>query len=452
MTAPATKQNAVVTGGATPSRGGVFVLVYLAGAILPLVIAAAAPAPPPRAVWVEIGIGLGFVGLAMMGLQFVLSARAPWLSRRIGQDTLLQFHRHAGIIAAGFIVAHPVLLILADPAYAAFFDPRANLPRAFALSAVNLALLLLIGSSMLRARLSLQYEWWRLLHGLLAGFIMVVAVAHVLMVGRYAGPPYKAVLLVLLILGPVGFLASGRVVRPLLRRHRAWRVAEVRTERPQVWTVVLEPDGAPPLRFEPGQFAWLTFAASPLALRQHPFTIASSAAHPHRLAFTIKALGDFTATVARIPPGTPVHVEGPAGGFGLPASAPGAVLIAGGIGITPMMSILRTMRDRGDRRPVTLIYGNATLEKAVFRDELVTLSGSLRLRIVHVPETPPPGWQGPHGYITRDLLAAELAVAGTAPSCVLICGPDVMMDACEHALLSLGVDHARIRSERFNVV
>ncbi len=425
---------------------------YVALCMLPLAIALPGATPPSRGFGVELGIALGFVGLAMMGMQFVLTARFPSISRRIGQDTLLQFHKFAGLIAAGFVIAHPIVLIAADARFASFFDPRVNLPRAFALSMVNVALLALIGLSLLRAKWAIQYEWWRLMHAALAALIMLIAMAHVIMVDRYSQPLWKKVAFIALIAGPVLLLLHVRLLRPLLNARRRWRVAGVRQERERIWTITLEAVDHDGLRFESGQFAWLTFGPRPIALKQHPFTIASSASQPRRLEFTIKQLGDFTSTIGSMAIGTTVHIDGPAGSFVPPADANGLTLISGGIGITPMMSILRSMRDIGDQRPVTLIYANQTLEKAVFAGELDALAREITLRIEHVPEIAPDRWQGHTGYITRAMLEAQVPAADRSGHAFMICGPDAMMDAVERALLDMGVGRERIRAERFNVI
>lgn len=428
------------------------VALYVVLCLVPMGVAMLTPLPEGRGFWVEFGVALGFVALAMMGGQFALTARFASISRRIGQDTLLQFHRVAGMSAAAMTFSHPIVLILADRTYAEFFDPRVNLMRAGALSAACGALVLLIVLSVFRARLAIAYEWWRVTHAGLAALVMLVGLAHVLNIRHYASTPLKAVMLAAIIGVPLGLLAHVRLVRPLRLRRRPYRVVSVQRECERVWTVTLEAEvGVRRLTFEPGQFAWVTFGNSPLRLRQHPFTIASSADDP-RLAFTIKELGDFTRTIGTLAAGSRAFVEGPAGNLRLDRTAPGAMMIAGGIGITPMMSILRTMRDRRDRRPVLLLYATSSLDTAVFAEELAELRKELSLDVVHVLESPPPGWDGPSGFITREMVRGTLPLEELRTRNVLICGPDPMMDVVERALLDVGVSRWRMRSERFNVV
>ena len=120
----------------------------------------------------------------------------------------------------------------------------------------------------------------------------------------------------------------------------------------------MQPDGHPGFRFSPGQFGWLTLWGSPFKITGHPFSFSSSAAAADgRVEMTIRNLGDFTSEIHKVPVGQRVYLDGPYGAFTIGNPADMHVLIAGGVGITPMMSMIRTLADRGDKRPVILLYG-----------------------------------------------------------------------------------------------
>src|SRR5215471_6818678 len=124
---------------------------------------------------------------------------------------------------------------------------------------------------------------------------------------------------------------------------------------------------------------------------------------------TIKELGDFTRTVGSIEPGTRAYLDGPHGTFSPDRhEGPAFALLAGGIGIAPMMSMLRTFADRGDRRPSVLFYANRHIEDAMFGEELEELTQKLALEVVHVVSQPPDGWQGERGRIDAELLRKHL--------------------------------------------
>lgn len=439
-----------MSGGAYFRQAVFWVGLYAVLALAPLALALVGYDRPARPFWVEFGVGLGFVGLSMMALQFVLTARFRGIAAPFGTDAMLQFHRQAGLVACAFVAGHVVVLLGARPGYVAFFDPRVNLMRAGALVTVLLALAGIVGLTLLRKRLRFPYEWWRLTHGLLPLLVIMISLAHVQMVGRYVSTVPKRALWAAMCIGAMSLLLYPRLVKPFLARKRPYRVIDVRPETPRVWTVTLEADGHEGLRFAPGQFAWLTLGGSPFALKQHPFTFASSAEQRGRYSFTIKELGDFTSKIGSVAPGTRAWLDGPHGAFTPGAGASALVLIAGGIGVTPMMSILRSMKDRGDTRQATLIYGAGSEAMIAFAAELEELAKSMQLKFVPVVESPGDGWQGERGTIDDSLLTRHLPPDDGKVE-YMICGPDAMMDAVELLLIKRGVPMRRRHSERFNI-
>ena len=151
--------------------------------------------------------------------------------------------------------------------------------------------------------------------------------------------------------------------------------------------------------------------------------------------------------------GTRVYVDGPHGVFSMDQrQAPGYVFIAGGVGVTPLYSMLLTMREREDVRPVTLFYASDTWDDVVFREELAELSATMpNLRVVHVLDRPPPGWTGDSGLITPDLLRRHLPRQFHRYE-YLICGSPRMIDAMEDALVTVGVPFRQVSTERFDMV
>jgi 3-phenylpropionate/trans-cinnamate dioxygenase ferredoxin reductase subunit len=291
---------------------------------------------------------------------------------------------------------------------------------------------------------------------------VALAMGHIILVGYYVSSPWKQALWITYGIFWVGLLAYVRVIKPWLELRRPYVVDQVRPERGDAWTLELRPEGHSGLTFHPGQFAWLTLRSSPFADREHPFSFSSSAARPERLGFTIKELGDWTAQIGQVRPGERAYLDGPHGAFTTDRHdhAVGFVFIAGGVGITPVMSILRTLADRGDRRPLYLIYANRNWEDATFREEIEALRTQLDLHVVHVVEQPPADWEEAdaregreRGFVTEDILRRYLPHFERRNIYeAFMCGPQPMMDAVERALIRLGVDMGDIHTERFNLV
>jgi predicted ferric reductase len=226
---------------------------------------------------------------------------------------------------------------------------------------------------------------------------------------------------------------------------------DVRPDVAGTWSLALEPDGHSGLAFAPGQFAWIKVGPSPWNVEEHPFSFSSSAERPQRLEFGIKELGDFTGSIGRVPTGTRVLVDGPHGSFSCDFhAADELLLIAGGIGISPILSMLRTLADRRDRRPVTIVSACSRWDGVAFRSVLDELERQLTLKTVYVLEEGHSGWRGPVGYVTRDVLAPWVAGDPTRRQ-VFLCGPDAMMMAVERVLRESGVPRERVSLERFQL-
>jgi predicted ferric reductase len=432
--------------------GGLFwLLLYLAVVLVPVFLMLVPPVPSGRGFWLEFSVALGFVGLTQIGLQFLLIARFKRVTAPYGIDIILRYHRQIALVAVGAILLHPIIIIIDYPARLKLLNPfGGNWASRVALISLA-ALLAIVVTSVFRERIRLGYERWRMLHLILGISAIVFAQLHASMAGLYINTTWKQAIWIVMAAVMVGFVMYLRLFKPAWQQSNDWRVAEVRTERGDTHTLALEPAGHEGFRFQPGQFAWIKLD-TPFTLEEHPFSFASSAERTDRIEFGIKALGDFSAAIADVPPGTRAFVDGPHGAFSVDRyPAPGYVLVAGGVGITPFMSILRTMADRGDPRPVLLLYADKKWEDVAYREDLDELRGRMNLDVVYVLEEPDDDWDGEEGYITDELLEKRLPTEEFERD-YMICGPPVMMDLVHQALLDRGVPHARIQLERFALV
>ena len=146
-----------------------------------------------------------------------------------------------------------------------------------------------------------------------------------------------------------------------------------------------------------------------------------------------------------------MYIDGPYGTFSLDRyPAPGYIFIAGGIGSVPMISMLRTMADRNDQRPVVFFYGNKSWENVAFWDELAELEDQINLSLVHILEKPPENWEGEVGLITPELLNRYLSEEMMEWVC-FICGPLPMIPFVRHGLHEIGIPLSQIHAERYEM-
>ena len=431
-------------------HGTIWIAVYLLFILAPLFALLAGTWPPARDFWTEFAVALGYSGLAMMGLQIGLTARFRYVTKPWGEDVIYHFHRQISLIAVGLIVTHAVVLTAGRPQMLAPLNMlQAPWSARFAIVSI-VALIALVVAALWRVRLKIGYEAWHLSHVVLAVVAIAAGIAHMVGSGVYLVDPWKRALWIGLTIFWIGLLLYVRIVKPLFMLRRPYRVAEVRGERGDTSTLVMRPDGHPGFRFTPGQFGWLTLWGSPFKITGHPFSFSSSAeAADGRVEMTIRNLGDFTSAIPKVSQGQRVYLDGPYGAFTIGNPADMHVLIAGGIGVTPMMSMIRTLADRGDRRPVTLLYGSRDWDSITFREELEALKARLNLTVVHVLANPPAGWTGEQGFVTADLFRRHLPPPYAAHE-YFICGPNVMMDAIERALGHMRVPLSKYHSERYS--
>jgi predicted ferric reductase len=404
-TIPATRFDRVPT-------KGTWLVGYGLAAALPLAVVLAGSPPGGRGFVLELASALGIVALTLMALQLVLPARLGVVASPLGAEVAIRLHRHMADVLVAAVVAHLALVVAGDTSNLALFDPLGAPLRGQAAVASCAALAALIASSVLRRRLRLAYARWRGVHVALGLAALALGVVHTAGVDRYLTTGPAAVLGVALAGAGLIAMLELRVLRPRRLARRPYVVERVVPERGGASTLALRADGHRGREFRPGQFAWLKLADAPHALVEHPFSYSSSASRPDRPEFTIKASGAFTSGIPGLRPGTRVLLDGPHGSYRPRRHIERFVLIAGGIGITPIVSQLRSAADAGDRRPYVLVYGSMSWEAVTFREELERLERRLDLRVVHVLTVPPPGWEGETGFIDT---APTSSCAGRRP-------------------------------------
>lgn len=407
---------------------GAFVAAYAGLCLLPLLIGRLAR-DVTADFQTELGAGLGMAAYTMLLAGFFLSGRFKAISGRAGLDGILGMHRLFGFAATAFIVAHIVVIQTADAGDAG--------PAAFIAVAV---LVLVVVLARIRSRLGMRYEYWRLSHGIGALIVAGAGFAHATGDGYYASTTalklYWGALLVL----AIGSLLAVHLVRPLGRMRQPYQIADVRLVADKTWQIGIEPTVGEALEFEPGQYAFLSLHRQPFMGSGHPFSFSSAPSQRPRIEFTVKENGDFTNTIGDLAPGTEVHLDGPYGYLsparyrGPGVDHDGLVLIAGGVGIAPMMSILREGAAAGRTKPVLLLYAANNINDLAYRGEIEDLKGQLDLTVRYILSDPPDGWDGDQGYIDSTYLNTHLAEANAHNRLYFVCGSTGMLDAVLHAL------------------
>lgn len=439
-------------------RGIIFFGLYFFLITLPLDLALLSNTTRvPKPFLIEVAIGAGFIGFSLMAMEFALISRIEAAAQPFGEDSLQLFHNIMGVVALGLLLFHPIVLVLNGYPADCWLNPFAdcgNLATTTASLALY-ALLLLVITSIWQKRLRIPYEIWQVMHGLLALFILIASMFHIFILGRYTSTALMKGMWLLYAILVVSLILYYKIITPLLRWNKRWRVVENREERGDSRTLTLEPDGHDDFSFEPGQFAWIKSGTTPFGIGQHPISFSSSGDVPPggQVRFTIKNLGDWSGEqVPAIQPGDRMWIDGPHGVLSSDREqGMGYILVGGGIGITPLYSMCQTMAERGDARPVVLFYGGEDWGSLTFREELEQMGDSLDLTIIYVLARPDDGWEGETGFINQDIIKRYLPEQYKR-FVYFVCGPKPLMDAMEEALPALGVPSDKVFSERFGMV
>src|SRR3954451_8447768 len=316
-------------------------------------------------------------------------ARIPPLERGIGADRLARWHAMGGRYSVSLVVAHG-LLITWGYAVTAHTDVISQ-TKTLLLSYPDVLMatvggLLLVGVglvSMRAARRRMRYETWYYLH-LYTYLAVALAFSHQFATGAEFmtnaparvvwGGMYAAVAAAIL------WYRFAVPLRHALRQQL--RVESVRREAPDVVSVVVSGPRVHELAAQPGQFFRWRFLTRDMWWASNPYSL-SAAPLPDRLRITVKTLGDHSARIGRLRPGTRVVAEGPYGAMtAARRNRRNVLLVAGGVGVTPLRALFQALpAERGD---LTLVYRAGSDVDVVFRDELRTIADqrAARLRIV----------------------------------------------------------------------
>jgi len=403
----------------------------------------------------EAAIATGVLALALLLLQFVSSGRYETLSRRAGIDRTMRFHQLAARAVLVLALLHVLFFLVPSDA-----DELRELPakavRMFTAPHLSsgvgawVVLLVLVFIGIRRNRLPLRYELWRGTHTLAAVLAAAGGFHHALAIGAYSSNVWLAAYwwaLGALAFGTLGYLY---LVKPFLLVRTAHHVVSNEEIGHGIRELVLRPARGKPLAFEAGQFAWVLLDQPPVTLLDHPFSISSAPEALPEVRLLIKARGDFTSRLHALTPGARAYLDGPHGNFTLGGrSGKTIAMIAGGIGIAPVIGLLRHLHARGDPRPIGLLYGARNTSQLVHAAEIREACAALDLKYSFFVDEPPPRWDGGVGELTKT--AVREAIRGEPADCLcFLCGPTPMMLACREHLLACGVPAEQIVFERFD--
>jgi predicted ferric reductase len=391
----------------------------------------------------------GLLAAYLALLQVVLLARIRPLERLVGFDRLTVWHRWNGHACLDLVLAHVVLTVwgyalmdkISLPSEISTMLGGGIYPGMITATIGTALLVAVVVSSVVIVRRRLRYETWYAVH-LAAYAAIALAWFHQIPTGNelaydhLAADYWRA-----LYMATLGLIVGFRVLAPLARSFRhGLRVDEVIHEAPGVVSVRVAGRGLERLDARAGQFFLWRFLDRKRWWSSHPFSL-SAAPDGRSLRITVKSLGDFTSRLGGLAPGTRVIAEGPFGVFTEAARKREKVLlVAGGIGITPIRALMEDMR--GD---VVVIYRVVDDGDIIFREELERLAQECGVTLLFVI--------GDHRTHAGRRLLSPRHLRELVPDIterqVYICGPPAMTDALERNVRRAEVPARLIHTEKF---
>ncbi len=391
------------------------------------------------------GLLAGYAVVVLLALM----ARIPALERGLGSDRLARWHAMGGRYTVSLAVAHTLLIIwgYAVAANTNVFHETSTLVLDYTdvlMATVAVLLLVAVGITSARAaRRKLRYETWHFIH-LYTYLAIALAFSHQFATGADFINNTKARWLWSALYIVVGALLLWyRLLTPIIAAYRhQFRVVEVRRENADVVSVIVAGHRLDELRAEAGQFFRWRFLTRDLWWAANPYSL-SAAPRPDLLRITVKIGGDHSSALLNLKPGVRVLAEGPYGAFtAIRRTQRRVLLLAGGVGITPIRSLLETLQGRpGD---IDLIYRANTVADLVLRSEIDWIA-QRRGITVHYLLGPPR--QGPADHLSAAKL--RLLIPDISERDVFLCGPEPMMAAAQIGLRQAGVPRRHIHHESF---
>ena len=400
-------------------------------------------------------VALGRLAGLLLGssvlFQLILVSRLPWIEPSLGCDRLYRWHRRLGFSIGSLLLVHPALLTVGSARRhhlaisRQFMDLAADWRTGLAMAAlVVIVLMVTLSTPVIRRRLT--YETWHMSH--LAMYVaLVLGSVHQAGGVEMAGQRWWADYWFAMQIAVIGGLVVFRAGRPIFRsaRHR-FRIDRIVTESDDVTSVYLTGRQLDRFAFRPGQYVNVVFMSKG-RWSPHPFSF-SAAPNGQFLRVSIKAAGDFTDRIRELTPGTRALLEGPLGAFIAAEAREKYLMVAGGIGITPIRALIESLAAAG--RDIVLLYSVKTANDLVFASELRGLTAHCHFivsRYTGTTETDADHAGHERGRIDLPMLAR--LVPDVRDREVFICGPQPMMKVVAAALDTLQVRESSIHYEQF---
>lgn len=407
---------------------------------------------------------IGVSAYTWLSFQFMLSARPKFIERSFGMDKLYRFH---GLIAFfALILALIHRQIIEEIFNESLMTSIGTAAIVIFISISVLSILLMSPSILLRIKpvkwlkktieklTKVKYQHLRLLHNLtIVAFVLMNI--HLLMTTNAKIYPLVRYSYILYFVTFSLFYIYHKFIKKWVLSRKKFVVREIIKESPNMWSLNMSQESGKPLKYKSGQFGFFTFFKQGLPAEEHPFSISSAPHHHPEISITVKELGDFTKKIGTITEGSLVHIDGPYGRFSHlnNPKEDAIVFIAGGVGITPILSMIRHMSEFEKDRKALLIWGMNTQEDFIIKQEIEEMERAMpQFKVIPVIAFDPK-YTGEIGFIDKEKIERLFESTGwdLTTTGFYVCGPGVLMDKTISNLKLMNVNRKHIHFEKFSL-
>lgn len=434
----------------TLQLASLFVVPYLLVLILPM---------DSKGAYVATLSFFNIIMMLAMLIQFPLGARLKRIPLFHHVDWNIAQHKKIGQWIGLFFFLHPILIMLpkallsgTDFTHAVFSSVTE--PRLLTGVIAWVAMIVWVLMSIFKHKIAMSYEHWRLVH--IVGFItiLILATSHITEVGSHG--QFQSNINVMwwaLCASSIVFTIYGYFIKPYLLSEAPFSLVSREKISQSDWLVTVKvPEGAD-FDFKAGQFVWLGSKKSALDSDYHPFSIVSTPTNLPNVSFLVRELGDYTSRLAQLKIDQPIFIDGPYGGMTLDSSESAAaiVLICSGVGLGPIMSLLRQLSESNETRPVRLVYGNQMFDQMVFLDEIRAMEKSMPNFKAQLACYEPTEVDGIYcGYIDSTCLQNTYEGLSKATTYTYLCGSPLMVEGARKSLDQLEIPPRTVHFEQLS--
>jgi len=394
--------------------------------------------------------------------EFIMIARPKFIEKYFGLDKFYKFHAIMAVVALLLAYIHKETELIRRFSGREFGENALNIFLVVSILALifmadiivmKIKPLFELRKYLEQKKLS-KYEFQVLIHNITVLGIILLFI-HVYL--TTASKLYLSVRIAYIIYFGMGlcFYCYHKFIKIIIMRSRRFTVSEVIKEADGIYTFRLKPLNGKIFDYKAGQFGFVRFFGKAVSPEEHPFSFSSSPDNKAYISITIKELGDFTSKMKNIAAGTKVFLDGPYGNFSYTnyPDEKNTVLIAGGIGITPAISMVRFMGSRDKNKKVMLLWGIRSRDDLICLDEIEEIQKTMKnFKLIPIASNDD-SWEGEKGFVDKEKIERLLKGNGflLRESGFYICGPKLMLESVLKSLKQIGIQKRNVHFESFSL-